>query len=283
MNAPAVSSPAPAPVLEPEAPAKKEMSTAMNVGSGIGLTCSAGIMLVLAISFGNYLKKNGGNMMTNTQKTAASWFEKGALAGKGGLILALIILALMNGHVSYVAQNPKKFMQDALATGGFGALAAVFLTATRGRTDLWVNHLVFALMLFFLYHVCREFAGYFSVFGSEPMTDKEKDEANKLGKPILIIMGIVALIMLVLAYTARVSPDYSQGILSGFSDNIALAIETIGFVAIISAGEVIVAKNHNDPIGPAIGVSALMFTFAHLVLQGGGFYEHLYMGPPQLE
>lgn len=263
---------------------KKEMSTAMNVGSGVGLTCSAGIMLVLAISFGNWLKKSNGNVITNKQIGASHLFEKFALGGKGFVILALIVLALMNGHVSYVAENPKKFMQDALATGGFGALAAVFLTATRGRTDLWINHLVFALLLFFLYHVCREFAGYFSVFGSEQMTDKEKAESNKFGKPILIIMGIAAVVMLGLAVTARVSPDYTQGILSGLSDNMALAVETIGFVAIISAGEIIVAKNHNDPIGPAIGMSALMFTFAHLVLQGGGFYEHLYkMAPPNLE
>jgi len=276
--------PAPVPMVEATPPPPKEMSTAMNVGSGVGLTCSAGLMLVLAISFGNWLKRSNGNVMTNTQTKAAHWFENGALAGKGGLILALIVLALMNGHVSYVAQNPKKFMQDALATGGFGALAAIFLTATRGRTDLWINHFVFALMLFFLYHVCREFAGYFSVFGNEPMTDKEKAEAGKLGKPILAIMGVAAVIMLGLAVTARVSPDYSQGILSGLSDNVALAVETIGFVAIISAGEVIVAKNHNDPIGPAIGMSALMFTFAHLVLQGGGFYDHLYkMAPPNLD
>ena len=271
--------------MSTEPQAEKKMSTAMNVGSGVGLTCSAGIMLILAISFGNWLKKtpNGLNTaMTNTQTKAAHLFEKGALAGKGGVILALIVLALLNGHVSYVAENPKKFMQDALATGGFGALAAVFLTATRGRTDLLINHFVFALMLFFLYHVCREFAGYFSVFGNEPMTDKEKAQAGKLGKPILIIMGIVAVIMLGLAFTARVSPDYTTGILKTLSPNVALAIETIGFVAIISAGEIIVANNHKDPIGPAIGMSALMFTFAHLVLQGGGFYEHLYHFPPEL-
>ena len=280
-----MSSPAPAPGPEPapEPETHHTMSTAMNVGSGVGLTCSAGIMLVLAISFGNFLKKSNGNMMTNRQTWAAGLFEKGALAGKGGVILALIVLALLNGHVSYVAENPKKFMQDALATGGFGALAAVFLTVTRGRTDLWINHFVFALMLFFLYHVCREFAGYFSVFGNQPMTDQEKAQAGKLGKPILIIMGIVAVVMLGLAVTARVSPDYTQSyLLSGLSENMALAVETIGFVAIISAGEIIVAKNHKEPIGPAIGMSALMFTFAHLVLQGGGFYEHLYMSPPDL-
>jgi hypothetical protein len=222
-------------------------------------------------------------MMSNKQVWAAGKFETGALIGKGGLILALIVLALMNGHVSYVAENPKKFMQDALATGGFGALAAVFLTFTRGRSDLWINHLIFALLLFFLYHVCREFAGYFSVFGSEKMTDREKAESGKLGKPLMIVMGIAAVAMLYLAVTARVSPDYTGGILESFGPNMALAIETIGFVAIISAGEIIVANNHKDPIGPAIGMSALMFTFAHLVLQGGGFYEHLYGSPLKLE
>jgi hypothetical protein len=116
------------------------------------------------------------------------------------------------------------------------------------------------------------------------MTDQEKAESGKLGKPILAIMGVAAIAMLYLAVTARVSPDYTQGILKTLGPNIALAVETIGFVAIISAGEIIVAKNHKDPIGPAIGMSALMFTFAHLVLQGGGFYDHLYKAvPPNLE
>lgn len=278
--------PTPAPAPTVSSTPTEHMSTAMNVGSGVGLTSSACLMLVLSISFGNWLKKNTEGV-TSTQQTASKLFEKGVLAGKGGLILALIVLALMNGHVSYVAQNPKKFMQDALATGGFGAIAAVFLTATRGRTDLWLNHLLFALLLFFLYHVCREFAGYFAFFGNEEKTAEEVAQGNKLGKPILIIMGILAFVMLVLAVVARVSPDYSQGILSGLGpdrDGLALAIETIGFVAIISAGEIIVANNHKEPIGPAIGMSALMFTFAHLVLQGGGFYEHLYpLAPPKLD
>ena len=94
-------------------------------------------------------------------------FHEFALAGKGGLILTLMVLAIVNGHTEYVEKNPKKFMIDAVATGVFGALAGVWLAATRGRPDLFLNHFIFALLLFFLYHVCREFAGYFTVFGSE--------------------------------------------------------------------------------------------------------------------
>ena len=254
----------------PAAPAPKE-SEAMNIGVGVGGTLSACCLIILASTIGRRI---------DPTRQAPSWatngFEKLAIVGKGGLIAALIALATMNGNVSYVAENPTKFMQDALATGGFGALAAVFLTLTRGRRDLFFNHLIFAFMLFFLYHVCREFAGYFTVFGTEQTTDKIQKEKSKLTKPILIGGGALAFIAIVLALVARASPDYTQGIFKSLSASMALSLETIIFVAIVTAGEIIVARNHGDPVGPAIGTSAVIFTLAHLVLQAGGFYDHLY-------
>jgi len=269
MQAPAPVPNSPASQPAPVPPAKT--SEAMNIGIGVGGTVSACCLLVLATTIGRRI---------DPTRQAPSWatngFEKMALLGKGGLIAALIALATMNGNVSYVAQNPTKFMQDALATGGFGALAAVFLTLTRGRSDLFFNHLIFAFMLFFLYHVCREFAGYFTIFGTEQKTDKIQKEENKFTKPILIAGGVIALIAIVLALVSRASPDYTQGILKSFGASTALGLETIIFVAIVTGGEIIVARNHGDPIGPAIGTSAVIFTLAHLVLQAGGFYDHLY-------
>jgi len=260
----------PAPVQQ----SPPEKSSTTDIAVTVGGTMSAAILLIMAISIGNYLKKNG------TSRVPPKWSTKGfegiAILGKGGLIAALLAFATMNGNVTYVAQNPTKFMQDALATGGFGALAAVWLTATRGRTDLFLNHLIFAFMLFFLYHVCREFAGYFTIFGTEQKTDKIQKEQAKFSKPILIAGGALALIAIVLALISRASPDYTQGILKSLGSSMALGIETVIFVAIVTAGEVIVAKNHGDPIGPAIGTSAVIFTLAHLVLQAGGFYDHLY-------
>ena len=252
------------------APAPKE-SEAMNIGVGVGGTLSACCLIILATTIGRRI---------DPTRQAPSWatngFEKLAIVGKGGLIAALIALATMNGNVSYVAENPTKFMQDALATGGFGALAAVFLTLTRGRRDLFFNHLIFAFMLFFLYHVCREFAGYFTIFGTEQKTAKIENQEAKLTKPVLIAGGVLALIAIVLALVARASPDYTQGIFKSLSASMALSLETIIFVAIVTAGEIIVARNHGDPVGPAIGTSAVIFTLAHLVLQAGGFYDHLY-------
>lgn len=255
-------------VMASPAPPPAQMSKAMNIGVGVGGTTLAGLLLVLAISVGKWNE--------TSPKWSTKAFEWGVILGKGGLIAALITLATMNGNVSYVAQNPTKFMQDALATGGFGALAAVFLTMTRGRPDLFFNHLIFAFMLFFLYHVCREFAGYFTVFGTEQKTDKIQKEEATFTKPILGIGCVIACVVIVLALISRVAPDYTQGIFKSLGETTALGLETVIFVSIITVGEVIVARNHGDPIGPAIGTSALMFTLAHLALQSGGFYDHMY-------
>jgi hypothetical protein len=254
-------------------------SKAADIGIGVGGTMSACSLLITVISIANYLKKKA--VASGAQpRTPPGWATKGfeglAILGKGGLILALIALATINGNVSYVSENPKKFMKDALATGGFGALAAVFLTLTRGRRDLFFNHLIFAFMLFFLYHVCRELAGYFTIFGTEKKTENIKKEEAKFTKPILIGGGALAFAAIGLALIARAPPDYTAGILKSAGPSTALFIETVIFVIIVTFGEIIVAKNHGDPIGPAIGTSAVIFTLAHLVLQSGGFYNHLY-------
>ena len=265
--------PAPAPMNPPAVHAKE--SEVMDIGVGVGGTMSACCLIILAATIGRRLAKNG-----VPARIPPAWatrgFEKLAIVGKGGLIAALIAFATINGNVSYVAKNPNKFMQDALATAGSGAIAAVFLTLTRGRPDLFFNHLIFAFMLFFLYHVCREFAGYFTIFGTEKKTAKIEKQESKLAKPVLIAGGVLAFIAIVLALISRASPDYTQGIFKSLGPSMALGLETIIFVAIVTVGEVIVAKNHGDALGPAIGTSAVIFTLAHLVLQAGGFYDHMY-------
>ena len=255
----------------------------MNPNTIGGLyTGSACLTTILAVSFGQWLKKgvqtnvNGHEIVSGSRHVASQAFEGLAVLGKAGLIVGLLILALENGNVSYVKDHPKEFMQDALATGGTGALAAVFLTMTRGRTDLALNHFVFALMLFFMYHVCRELAGYFAFLGSEKLTNKEKSEQKKFTRPILIAGGIATGIALLLALFSRISPDFSSGIFSFINPHVALGIEALIFAAIVSVGEAFVSKNHGEPVFPAFGQSMVMFTVAHLVLQGGGMYHHLY-------
>jgi hypothetical protein len=271
--------PGPVPVLaaEPVVEASHSEHAESNLALSVGLPIAACIFMVFSVLVNSKIQNKS---ISEVQTKAASFFEKLTIGSKGGLILALMVLALMNGHASYVKDHPKQFMQDTVATAGFGAIAAGWLTFTRGRPDLFVNHFVFALMLFFLYHVCREFAGYFTVFGTDKMTEQEKKQQSVLGKPLLIVGGIGLLIALGLAITAHISPDFSFGILKDLGSSPALIVETIVFVLIITMGELVVAKNKQEPLAAAAGMSVALFTFAHLLLQGGGFYEHLYGGPP---
>lgn len=270
--------PTPVPVTEPVVESTHETPHSENLGMAVGLPISACMLLIFSALINSKLRNSP---VTEMQAKASEWFEKFAIGGKGGLILGLIVLALINGHSSYVRDHPKQFMQDSFAVAGFGAIAAGWLTFTRGRGDLFMNHFVFALMLFFLYHVCREFAGYFTVFGNDKMSDQEKKQQNALGLPI-VIFGLIGFVIAIgLAVVAHVSPDFSTGILQTFAGTpAAFMIETIVFVMIVTAGELIVAKNKQEPLAAAAGMSVALFTFAHLVLQGGGFYEHLYSAPP---
>jgi hypothetical protein len=270
--------PTPVPAPEPVMESTHETPHSENLGMAVGLPISACMLLIFSALINSKLRNSP---VTAIQTKAAGLFEKFAIGGKGGLILGLIVLALINGHSSYVRDHPKQFMQDSFAVAGFGAIAAGWLTFTRGRSDLFMNHFVFALMLFFLYHVCREFAGYFTVFGTDKMSDQEKKQQNVLGLPIVIVGLIGFVIAIGLAVVAHVSPDFSTGILQTFAGTpAAFIIETIVFVIIVTAGELIVAKNKQEPLAAAAGMSVALFTFAHLVLQGGGFYEHLYSAPP---
>ena len=214
---------------------------------------------------------------------AAETFEKMTVGGKAFLILSLLILALINGHSDYVEKQPRKFMVDSIATGFFGGLAGVFLAFSRGRPDLAFTHFIFGLLLFFMYNVAREFAGYFTVFGSEPKNTTESKEMKVLKWPMIAIMVIGFCFACFLAYKAQVPADYSEGFLKGFSPRAALVLETLLFAFIISSGEIIVTKNHGDPVVVAGLASIFMFSVVHVILQNGGFYEHLYGGPPHID
>jgi hypothetical protein len=258
-------------------PAHTEKAHPENLSMAVGLSTSACILLFFSVMVNSKFQNKP---ITELQTKAAHVFENIVIGGKGGLILALIILALVNGHSSYVKEHPKQFIQDSLAIGGFGAISAVWLAFTRGRSDLWASHLVFSLLLFFLYNVCREFAGYFTVFGNDKMTDQEKKQQGILGIPIVIIGGIAAIAAFGLAAVAHISPDYSTGILRNLGQSKAFVLEAIVFVFIITLGELVVARNKKEPMATAVSMSVFTFTLAHLVLQGGGFYEHIYSAPP---
>jgi hypothetical protein len=190
-----------------------------------------------------------------------------------------MILSLINGNVEYVEKKPRLFMLDSIITGLMGAITAVLLTYTRGRPDMWAGHAVFAMLLFFFYNVAREFMGYFSVLGSRPTTKGLELQYKILKYPVMIIAVLFVSFLIGLSFMSREIPDFTTGILKGFSTPVAFLIETGLFASILTVGETIVLFNHEEPkIGYKLLESLGIFTGTHMLLQFGGFYKLLYSG-----
>ena len=205
-------------------------------------------------------------------------FEKLVIGGKFGLVISFLVMSFINGHKEYVQNHPRKFVLDALITGLARGLGSVFLCYTRGRPDLIFNSFLFTFLFFFFYSVCREFSGYFAFMGKGELTSEESKQEKMLKTPITIIGGILISVALLLAVMNHVSPDYSQGILSNSA--LPLVIELVVFTLIASSGELVVGTNHGDDPTKTFLMGAALFSFSHLVLQYGGFYNLIFVKAP---
>lgn len=213
----------------------------------------------------------------------AEFFTQLVLSGKLSMILLLMIFSVINGHVEYVEKNPRLFITDAILTGLTGAIAAVFMAFTRGRPDLWMNHAIFALLFFFFFHVCREFMGYFSIFGNRPVTTQSLELQSKILKyPVMIVVGLFVLAFVGLALIEHDAPVFKGGILGNFSTPVAFGIETLVVSLVLGLGEIVVLYNHGERRLSKLLESVGVFVGTHLLLQAGGFYKTLYAGniPP---
>lgn len=194
--------------------------------------------------------------------------------GKGGLLLLLLAGALANGHKEYISKNPRKFVWDSIACGGFAAIAFVIIAIIRNRPDLCIQLAMFSFLLFFFYNVVREISGFNALTDPSKLTQGENKEAKLLKWPsfIMVVLGFIVLVFL--AYKAKVPHPISRGTL--FTEAAVLGIAT-------GISEYIIAKNHGESTDNQIVAglgSVVMFGGAHLVLQWGGLYSHIFSPAP---
>jgi hypothetical protein len=194
-------------------------------------------------------------------------FEVLAIGGKLGLATAMLVLALVNCDASYVARKPRLFLLDAVFTGMAGACAALLLCCTRGRMDAVVVQAAFALLFFFVFAVCREFSGYFSLLSGEGLTPKEKTERKAAKKPVIYVAGACAVVAIAIAAIAHVAPPLAP---------LVFVIEMLAFATIVALSDLWCAYSHAQPMGSAFGIAIGLYSALHIVLQLGGVYESLY-------
>lgn len=206
-------------------------------------------------------------------KAAQHAFHNLVLTGKGGLVIALMVLSLINGNKDYVSEHPRQFVGSAVLFALLGALAGGLVAWDR-RGD--VGSAIFvATLFFFFFQVCREFSGYYKLMSGENLTQNQAKERM----PLLIFAGVVVLVFLpcalYLVYKSGVKPVDIRG-LFGTSGNTAFAIETIIFVVLCAASEIGIGYLHGDKGIGSVLSSVAMYLVAHLCLQYGGFYNHVF-------
>jgi hypothetical protein len=193
--------------------------------------------------------------------------------GKFALLTALLVLSFINGHKDYISENPRKFMWDCLAVGGTSAIGISIIAYMRGRSDLIVNLAFITFFLFFTYNVLRELSGFNAITGGGALTQGETKEQQLFTKPIITFGAGMIGFMIVLALAAHVG--HPQGMTALVKEACVLGLFT-------AMGEGVLAKNHGYPLDMAVGGNFVMFFFAHIIMQLGGFYDHVFPPTPNL-
>lgn len=193
--------------------------------------------------------------------------------GKFALLTALLVLSFINGHRDYINENPRNFMWDCLSVGGTSAIGISIIAVMRGRKELIVNLAFITFFLFFTYNVLRELSGFNAITGGDALTQVESKEQQILTKPVVTIGAGLMGFMIVLALAAHIWHPQGMG---------ALLKEACVLGFFTALGEGVLAKNHGYPLGPAIGGNFVLFFIAHIFMQLGGFYDHVFPPLPTL-
>jgi hypothetical protein len=255
--------------VEQKPPAGEHGPTSLKLDK-IGAGVAAALIFMLIV--GTALKR--GKLFGLGEKEAAKMFENLVLTGKVGLVGLFLLLSFINGHTAYIQKDPRGFMAGSIAIAVTSALGGLLVAWNRNRPDLLFNTAFIGALFFFLFAVTREFSGYFAFMSGENLQGTEEKQRNIMA-PIILTIGLAILMYMVyLAVAAHVAPPTGMRLPGGFP------VELILFIILGSIGEVMVAKQHGESVGPAIGSSVLMFGTAHLLFQFGGFYEELFGGAP---
>ena len=195
--------------------------------------------------------------------------------GKFALLTALLVLSFINGHKDYISENPRKFMWDCFAVAVTAALGISVVAYMRDQTQLVPNLAFLSFFLFFTYNVFRELSGFNKISESTVgATQLEGKELGLFGTPVTgALIGLTGF-MFVLALAAHVPHPQGFG---------ALLKEAAVMGTFTAIGEGVLARNHGANVGKAVGLNFVLFFLAHIFLQLGGFYDHVFPPLPTLQ
>lgn len=196
-------------------------------------------------------------------------FHNFVYSGKIFLVIALLVLSIVNGHKEYVEKEPRKFFSGALIFSLAMAMGSAFIAANRGGE--WTGPAFITFLFFFFFAVCREFSGFYALMSGHKTTQNE-DKERKILIPLSITVGILGFIMATYLVTkTQVFPPPPEEM-----KFMRFPLELLVFVILGSLGEIGVSLQHGDNSPGSIVSSILIYVAAHMYLQFGGFYDHVF-------
>ena len=209
--------------------------------------------------------------MSNPHKMTRALFENGVITSKVVFVLVLLIMAFVNAKSDYVDKNTKLFMANNMVVSGTAALSVLYIALNRGSGDVFNKVFIIFLFIFF-FQVCRELSGYYGFIGEEEQTEKEKAQ---MSRPAMITGGVIGVVGVVffigLSLWIWQKPPMSTS---------SFVLETFIVSCILALGETFVTYTHGKKntvhLIKTTGISFISCVILHVVLQYGGFYEHVF-------
>ena len=211
-------------------------------------------------------------------KAAQHAFHDLVLAGKGGLVVLLLILSFVNAETKLIQSEPRKFLAGVLTFALTGALAGGFVAWNRGGdADMIFSAVFISTLFFFFFGVCREFSGYYKLVAGETHDSQSRDQQAKVLKGIAIALFVVMFPLAIYwVVKAGVKPTGLQFGPDAIGDNGKFLLELIIFTLVCGVGEYGVAAQHGEKGALVIAESFGLYLAAHLMFQYGGFYSHVF-------
>jgi succinate-acetate transporter protein len=116
-------------------------------------------------------------------KTAEQVFEYGVLFSKFALLFSLLVFSFISADISFISQNPRTFLAEAIAVGGLTAVSTAIIAKNRGATGgAMFNACFVAFLVFFIFHILMEMSGVNSDTSANPTSDDIRTQ-EKLHHP----------------------------------------------------------------------------------------------------
>lgn len=200
----------------------------------------------------------------------------GLVVGSKVLIMGLLfVLSMVNAHVKFVAEKPRKFLGEGLLIGSMSAIAFAFIALIRGvGTDKVLHISVISFLLFFVFHIFMEFSGFNQgAINPKKLGGKQQKQMEAFkSRPAIYVFVILGAVM---ALVALINRDMT----TGMGDNLSilqLSLEGLVFSVLNAMPTVMLAIDRGEKSGKKIvtdtAVMGAAFFVGHVLLQLGGFY-----------